>query len=123
MFLSESTLKNDIQLLRNEIQNKQLKLTIKANQIYLEGSESDKRRYMISLLYEEGDYQEKLKYHVQDMIGTLSLIDLEQTIHDVLASHKIKINRYSMNNIVLHFAISIERIRQGNDLKSVKDFP
>ncbi|MBU5857110.1 PRD domain-containing protein, partial [Vibrio cholerae O1] len=46
-----------------------------------------------------------------------------QTIHDVLASHKIKINRYSMNNIVLHFAISIERIRQGNDLKSVKDFP
>lgn len=123
MFLSESTLKNDIQLLRNEIQNKQLKLTIKANQIYLEGSESDKRRYMISLLYEEGDYQEKLKYHVQDMIGTLSLIDLERTIHDVLASHKIKINRYSMNNIVLHFAISIERIRQGNDLKSVKDFP
>lgn len=104
MFLSESTLKNDIQLLRNEIQNKQLKLTIKANQIYLEGSESDKRRYMISLLYEEGDYQEKLKYHVQDMIGTLSLIDLERTIHDVLASHKIKINRYSMNNIVLHFS-------------------
>lgn len=123
MFLSESTLKKDIQLLRNEIQNKQLTLTVKANQIYLEGIERDKRRYMISLLYEEGDYQEKLQYHVQDMIGTLSLIDLEQTIHDVLASHKIKINRYSMNNIVLHFAISIERIRQGNDLKSVKAFP
>lgn len=123
MFLSESTLKKDIQILRNEIQNKQLKLTIKANQIYLEGTERDKRRYMISLLYEEGDYQEKLQYHVQDMIGTLSLIDLEQTIHDVLVSHKIKINRYSMNNIVLHFAISIERIRQGNYLKSVKPFP
>ncbi|MCD5028149.1 PRD domain-containing protein [Enterococcus asini] len=122
MYVSESTLKNDIQVLRKEIKNKNLKITIKEERIHLEGTERDKRRYMISLLYEEGDYQEKLKFHIQDMIGEISLNDLEQTIHDVLAIHKIKINQYSMNNIVLHFAISIERIRQGNNLKVGNDF-
>ncbi|BCA84540.1 PTS fructose transporter subunit IIA [Enterococcus saigonensis] len=121
LYVSESTLKNDIQILRQEIQTKNLKLSIRENTIRLIGSERDKRRYMISLLYNEGDYQEKLKYHIQDMIGEISLADLEQRVRDVLALHKIKINQYSMNNIVLHFAISIERIRQGNDLKLVKN--
>ena len=123
LYVSESTLKNDIQILRQEMQTKNLKLSIRENTIRLTGSERDKRRYMISLLYNEGDYQEKLKYHIQDMIGEISLTDLEQRIRDVLALHKIKINQYSMNNIVLHFAISIERIRQGNDLKLMKDSP
>lgn len=122
LYISESTLKNDIQDLRQEVQTKNLKVTIKDNIIHLAGSERDKRRYMISLLYDEGDYQEKLKYHIQDMIGEISLADLEQRIRDILELHKIKINQYSMNNIVLHFAISIERIRQGNDLKIIKDF-
>ncbi|MBU5584896.1 PRD domain-containing protein, partial [Enterococcus sp. S181_ASV_20] len=31
--------------------------------------------------------------------------------------NNIQINQYSLNNIVLHFAISIERIRQGHSLK------
>ena len=123
LYVSESTLKNDIQILRQEMQTKNLKLSIRENTIRLTGSERDKRRYMISLLYNEGDYQEKLKYHIQDMIGEISLTDLEQRIRDVLALHKIKINQYSMNNIVLHFAISIERIRQGNGLKLMKDSP
>lgn len=123
LYISESTLKNDIQALRQEMQTKNLKVTISDNRIYLAGSERDKRRYMISLLYDEGDYQEKLKYHIQDMIGEISLADLERRIRDVLALHQIKINQYSMNNIVLHFAISIERIRQGNNLKIIKDYP
>ncbi|MGX7195893.1 BglG family transcription antiterminator [Enterococcus olivae] len=71
---------------------------------------------MISLLYAEGDYQEKLKRHMQDMIGEISLEKLEAVIQTILKKQGIKITDYSMNNIVLHFAISIERIRQGNVL-------
>lgn len=116
MFVSESAIRNDIQLLRQELQHKNLKLGINNKKIYLEGTERDRRRYMISLLYNEGDYQEKLKHHIQDMIGEISLNTLEGTIREILARHKIRINQYAMNNIVLHFAISISRIKQGNDI-------
>lgn len=51
------------------------------------------------------------------MIGYISLDNLQQTIQAVLSTHSIQINQYSLNNIVLHFAISIERIRQGHSLK------
>lgn len=51
------------------------------------------------------------------MIGYISLEKLQQTIQDVLSDRNIQINQYSLNNMVLHFAISIERIRQGHSLK------
>lgn len=117
LFISESTLKNDIQQLKKEITNDAIQIIFDQDYIKLTGPERAKRRYLISLLYNESDVQEKLKVSIQQMIGYISLEKLQQTIQDVLAEHTIQINQYSLNNIVLHFAISIERIRQGHSLK------
>lgn len=117
LFISESTLKNDIQQLKKEITNDAIQIVFDQDYIKLTGPERAKRRYLISLLYNESDVQEKLKVSIQQMIGYISLEKLQQTIQEVLAEHTIQINQYSLNNIVLHFAISIERIRQGHSLK------
>lgn len=117
LFVSESTLKNDIQQLKKEITNDAIKIVFEQEYIKLTGPERAKRRYLISLLYNESDLQEKLKISIQQMIGYLSLEKLQQTIQEVLSEHSIQINQYSLNNIVLHFAISMERIRQGHNLK------
>lgn len=117
LFISESTLKNDIQQLKKEITNDAIQIVFEQEYIKLTGPERAKRRYLISLLYNESDLQEKLKVSIQQMIGYISLEKLQQTIQKVLFEHTIQINQYSLNNIVLHFAISIERIRQGHSLK------
>lgn len=117
LFISESTLKNDIQQLKKEITNEAIQIIFEQEYIKLTGPERAKRRYLISLLYNESDLQEKLKASIQQMIGYISLEKLQQTIQDVLSDHNIQINQYSLNNMVLHFAISIERIRQGHSLK------
>lgn len=117
LFVSESTLKNDIQQLKKEITNDAIQIVFEQVFIKLTGPERAKRRYLISLLYNESDLQEKLKASIQQMIGYISLDNLQQTIQAVLSTHSIQINQYSLNNIVLHFAISIERIRQGHSLK------
>lgn len=117
LFVSESTLKNDIQQLKKEITNDAIQIVFEQDFIKLTGPERAKRRYLISLLYNESDLQEKLKASIQQMIGYISLDNLQQTIQAVLSTHSIQINQYSLNNIVLHFAISIERIRQGHSLK------
>lgn len=120
LFIAESTLKNDLQELKTEIEHTELQIVIQRNSIRLLGTERAKRSYMISLLYKEGDYQEKLKQEILEMIGYISLENLEETIKDVLDKRNISVNQYSMNNIVLHYAISIERIRQGNMMTKIK---
>lgn len=114
LFISESTLKNDIQRLKTEITDNNIQIIYDHNHVKLTGSERAKRKYMISLLYNESNIQEQLKETIQQMIGYISLEELQTTIRNTLLEHNIQINQYSLNNVVLHYAISIERIRQGH---------
>lgn len=123
LFVSESTLKNDIQQLKKEITNDAIQIAFEQDFVKLTGPERAKRRYLISLLYNESDLQEKLKHSIQQMIGYISLEELQQTIQQTLTAHEIQINQYSLNNIVLHYAISIERIRQGHSLNIGPSIP
>ncbi|MGG5330192.1 BglG family transcription antiterminator [Enterococcus sp. AZ163] len=123
LFVSESTLKNDIQQLKKEITNDAIQIVFEQDFVKLTGPERAKRRYLISLLYNESDLQEKLKHSIQQMIGYISLDELQETIKKTLSAHEIQINQYSLNNIVLHYAISIERIRQGHSLNIGPSIP
>ncbi|MBC2061009.1 BglG family transcription antiterminator [Listeria marthii] len=116
LFISEVTLKKDIQQLKNELKEADVQIVIDKNQVKLIGKERAKRKYMISLLYEEGGYRESIKNHIQEMIEFVSIDKLQSIVKEVLANESITTNQYSMMNIVLHYAISIVRIQQGNTL-------
>lgn len=121
LFISESTLKADIQQMKKEFTAKNIQIIFEKDTVKLVGTERAKRRYMISLLYDESNLQEKLKASIQQMIGYISLAALQEMIRTVFAVHEIRINQYTLNNIVLHYAISIERIRQGHIIKKQTD--
>ncbi|HBM3438140.1 TPA: BglG family transcription antiterminator [Listeria innocua] len=116
LFISEVTLKKDIQQLKNELKEASVQIVIDKNRIKLVGKERAKRKYMISLLYEEGGYRESIKGHIQEMLEIVSIDKLQSIVKEVLAEEAITTNQYSMMNIVLHYAISIVRIQQGNTL-------
>lgn len=127
LFISESTLKNDIQELKQSLPSQTLRITIKGDLVKLEGSEHSKRKYMVDLLYDEGNsVYDELKSSIEQMIEDISLDEIKNIIRSTLSNLNIFINQYSLNNIVLHFAISMERIRQGyilteNDQDILKD--
>ncbi|EAG1023599.1 PRD domain-containing protein [Listeria monocytogenes] len=116
LYISEVTLKKDIQQLKNELKEADVKIVISKDRIKLIGKERAKRKYMISLLYEEGGYRESIKSRIQEMIEFVSIDKLQNILKEVLAQESITTNQYSMMNIVLHYAISIVRIQQGNTL-------
>ncbi|EGF6980193.1 BglG family transcription antiterminator [Listeria monocytogenes] len=116
LYISEVTLKKDIQQLKNELKEADVKIVISKDRIKLIGKERAKRKYMISLLYEEGGYRESIKSRIQEMIEFVSIDKLQNIVKEVLAQESITTNQYSMMNIVLHYAISIIRIQQGNTL-------
>ncbi|HAB9822344.1 TPA_asm: PRD domain-containing protein [Listeria monocytogenes] len=116
LYISEVTLKKDIQQLKKELKEADVKIVISKDRIKLIGKERAKRKYMISLLYEEGGYRESIKSRIQEMIEFVSIDKLQNIVKEVLAQESITTNQYSMMNIVLHYAISIVRIQQGNTL-------
>lgn len=116
LYISESTAKNDLQQLKEELANQQTTICFKGANIWLTGTERAKRQYMVSLLYAESDFQEKLTRSVREMIGYISLEELEEMIQQTFFNYERRLNQYVLNNIVLHYAISIERIRQGHTL-------
>ncbi|QQP69521.1 transcription antiterminator [Carnobacterium sp. CS13] len=113
LYIAESTLNNDLQRLRNNLSSNNLQISVKNNIIKLEGAERFKRQYMVTLLYNEGDMQDELSETIQKMIGYISLRYLRKAIKTVLDNHNIIANHYALDNTVLHFAVSIERISQG----------
>ncbi|PZG35757.1 PTS fructose transporter subunit IIA [Listeria ivanovii] len=121
LYISEVTLKKDIQQLKKELRDAHVQIVISKNRIKLIGKETAKRKYMISLLYEEGGYRESIKGHIQEMIGAISIDKLQTIIGEVLTKEAITTNQYSMMNIVLHYAISMVRIGQGNTLIETKN--
>ncbi|ECH5523637.1 PRD domain-containing protein [Listeria monocytogenes] len=120
LYISEVTLKKDIQQLKNELKEADVQIVTSKDRIKLIGKERAKRKYMISLLYEEGGYRESIKSRIQEMIEFVSIDKLQNIVKEVLAEESITTNQYSMMNIVLHYAISIVRIQQGNTLIETK---
>ncbi len=118
LYISESTLKTDIQQLKKELAKSNLLVKTLGDVFFLKGSEQAKRKFMISVLYEEGSAQNDLKKNIQEMIGHISLLDLETDIKETALEYGLKMNQYSLNNLVMHFAITIERISGGYILKN-----
>ncbi|POE39158.1 hypothetical protein ACX51_14690 [Lacticaseibacillus paracasei] len=118
LFISESTVRTDLQKLRKKFADSGLKIKTKGNEVFLNGGERAKRKYMVSLLYGEGDFKNQLKVSVQNMIGFISMSELEATIQGQLKKKNIKISTYTLYNIALHFAIGMARIREGHAIKA-----
>lgn len=120
LYISESTLRNDIQRIKQTLPSDKLVVSVKNDVVKLIGDEKYKRQYMVTLLYSESDMQRELSKTIQKMIGYISLNDLRQTIKTILNNHHTNINQYALDNVALHFAVSIERINQGYFLSEDK---
>ncbi|MCC7667202.1 BglG family transcription antiterminator [Liquorilactobacillus satsumensis] len=113
LFVSESQLRLILKSLKRSVAKFNLQIKIKHYRVYLFGSERNKRKLILSLLYGKGNLQGNLKDTLQKLVGNISMEVLYKTIKNVCVSHQIYLTPYVMENIVMHYAIAIERIRNG----------
>lgn len=82
LFISEVTLQNEVKLIRHEIAEYHLSLRTKNNTLFISGSEKDKKRLMIHLIYNEAQ-------HTLVSMETLHAIfpryDIQKIRSDILA--------------------------------------
>lgn len=114
LYVSESTLKNVLRKVKRALKDFDLELTLHGDKFQLLGREQNKRRMLSSTIYEESSpnfiniNSLKASFPETDLHAIRSIVQL------IFQEHHYFINDFSLTNLVLHIALSIERIKDSN---------
>lgn len=116
IFFSESTIRKIIQDFNKANQHRHVKITIKRNLVGIEGDEFNVRKLFHALIGKEikDGPSKSLEMDIQRMLPGIPISKLQDIITNAVNKNDLVVNGYEMNNLLLHYAISINRIVHGN---------
>ena len=113
MFISYSTLKSDLAKARKSLEQYQLQLINQNDMLMINGLEKNKRKYLSSLLYSESLNNFVNYEKMAENFEGIDVAFIKDTILKKFEEHHYFINDYSLENLILHSTITIDRIRNG----------
>ncbi|AGF55529.1 lichenan operon transcriptional antiterminator [Clostridium saccharoperbutylacetonicum] len=114
IYISEATLKGDLNKVKKKCYKFDLTLYIKGNNISLDGLEKNKRKIMNSILYEKLNENPLDINTIQAAFVDYDIEEIESIIVNAFKKYHYFINGYSLMNLVLHITITIDRIKNNN---------
>ncbi|OCN04441.1 hypothetical protein A4S06_11195 [Erysipelotrichaceae bacterium MTC7] len=111
LFISMSTLKNELKKVKRKVQKFDLSLENKNDYLSLQGIEKNKRKLVSSILYEESSVNFVNLKSLQDGFPSIDIDFIKATVIQTFETYKYFINDYSLTNLVLHITIAIDRIQ------------
>lgn len=111
MYISLSTLKNELIKVKRRLKPFDLELITKGDFIEVKGLEKSKRKLLCSILYDESNINLET---LQNNFVNVDISFLKKSILDFFEENRYYINDFSLMSLVLHIAIAIDRIRNGN---------
>jgi lichenan operon transcriptional antiterminator len=121
LFLSVSSIENDIVHANKIIKPYQLKIRHKKDMLILTGEEKDKRKLMSFIISQETSNEFLSLKAVQDSFPDYNVSLLKSEIVSILTEHNLYVNDYIMNNILLHLIITVDRIKNKNSVIQTAD--
>ncbi len=119
LYISISTMKTVLSILRRKLGHFGLQLVQSENRISIEGPEKSKRRLLSDLLHQESTSTFLDLKTIHQAFPDLDPTYISTVVRDVLSQHHCFVNDYSLVNIVLHTAISIDRFRAKHSVDAV----
>lgn len=113
IYVSEATLKSDLHKVKLKCYRFDLTLITSGSNISLEGLEKNKRKIMSSILYAK---LSKSPMNISIIKNTFVDYDIKQIktiIINVFKEYHYFINDYSLENLILHVIIAIDRIKNN----------
>lgn len=111
MYVSMTTMKNDIRIINKEIENYDLRIRQLAYDLELIGEESNKRRLFIDHVYEDSSSNIISKKTIQSLFPNLDIALINDIIIHHLDNNEIYGDEYAQLDILLHISLMIERIK------------
>ncbi|HBF7561828.1 TPA: transcription antiterminator [Clostridioides difficile] len=120
LFVSPATIEGDIVKANKFIGSYNLKIKQSKFLLKLIGNESAKRKLMSSIIFKETGSDFLSLFDVQKIYQEYNLTKLKENIIYILKKYNLFINKYAINNILLHLMITIDRIKKNNYIDSVE---
>ncbi|KUO75198.1 MAG: hypothetical protein APF77_15865 [Clostridia bacterium BRH_c25] len=116
LFVSDSTLQNDIKRAKSMLQYFNLRIVRNQNIISIEGGERNKRKLIHHLISIENNNNFMAFTSSGIFFDRNKSTELSHNIPLILQRHHIYINDFGLNNIILHLLVTIDRIQSGKDI-------
>jgi len=113
IYISEATLKVDLQKVKNKCYEFDLTIIISGDNINLEGLEKNKRKIINSILYSKLNKNPLDINTIQDAFIDYNIEQIERIIINALKKYHYFINDYSLMNLVLHVTITTDRVKNN----------
>lgn len=114
MYISLSTLKNELQKVKRRLSKFDLELISQGDEITIRGLEKNKRKMLSTILYDESNVNFVNLSSLQDAFIDIDIEFIKNTVLEIFEEYHYFINDYSLINLVLHITIAIDRIRNNN---------
>lgn len=121
LFVSESTIDNDIRSIRKIIAVQQIGIRREKDLLYIDGSEKEKRQLMSRLISSDSYDNFVLKDEVRLLTYHYHFWDFRKNLSDIFSRNNLFANDYTLNNTALHLIVMIDRIRNGCILQEIVD--
>lgn len=118
LYVSYSTIKSDIAKMNKAFANFHIHFTCENDILKIHGSEKNKRKLVSYIMYEETDQQFMDAGIIMDSFSDLSIDLVSNIIRSTFQKYNYYINDFSFVNLLLHFAIIIDRLKEGNFVDS-----
>ncbi|MEG0158227.1 MAG: PRD domain-containing protein [Carnobacterium sp.] len=119
--VSEATIRRDIKSVKEHLTKFDIQVVSKEEDYQIKGSEAQKRKAMTYLIFEESKKTMDQRKMVQQLLGDIDLLVLQEIISETLEQYDYFINQYSLNNILLHFAVTLQRMREEKAIEAVEE--
>lgn len=122
LFVSVPTLENDLGKIRREAAKYDLSLRRSRENLALVGCERQKRRFLKEFLFPEGWEKVRLEPHpfFSPDFGDSSA---RAAIKGIFSEHSIYVNDYTLDDLLLHMFIVVQRVRTGCCIEEIPACP
>lgn len=124
MYISMSTLKNELQKVKRKLARFDLKLITRGDDVSISELEKNKRKMLSSILYDESNVNFLNLQAIQNAFSNIDIEFIKNTVLQTFDEYHYFINDYSLVNLVLHITISVDRIRNQNmNTQQIQELP
>ena len=124
LFISESNLQRYIKRVNEIIQkrNSYINICRQRNQLYLNGTETEKRQITTYFLMNElNQYNFNLSMY-QSLFLRIDILELQKIITEFNNAHHLNLRDVEIISLVIHVALMLERVIRGNEIINEVDF-
>lgn len=113
LYVSPVTLERELRQMKVYLQDYGLRFQIRRGVVQIEGSERNKKRIVSALIFEESKNFFNNMHQLNAYFPEIDLELLRDIVEKELAAHQCFLNDYSISNLVLHIAITVQRNKRG----------